>query len=176
MLRVEDTALQTPVEFSPALLAKFADKVSRYPEGKQKAALLPILHDVQAELGWLSSQAMDKVAEYLQIEPIEVYEVATFYTMYFLKPQGKYMLEVCRTGPCCLVGAEKIMDYIEQKLGVKEGDVTPDGLFSWRGVECLAACGFGPVLQIGPEYTFYENLTPASVDQLVGDLRAKANN
>ena len=176
MLRVEDAAVQTPVTFSPALLEKFADKVSRYPEGKQKGALLPILHDVQAELGWLSSAAMDKVAGYLKIEPIEVYEVATFYTMYFLKPQGKYMLEVCRTGPCCLVGAEKIMDHIEQKLGVKEGDVTPDGLFSWRGVECLAACGFGPVLQIGPEYTFYENLTPESVDRLIGDLKAKANN
>ena len=175
MLRVENTT-NVPVEFSTQLLAKFADKVSRYPEGKQKSALLPILHDVQAEFGWLSVPAMDKVAEYLKIEPIEVYEVATFYTMYFLRPQGKYMLEVCRTGPCCLVGAEKIMDHIEQTLGVKEGEVTPDGLFSWRGVECLAACGFGPVLQIGPEYTFYENLTPESVDRLIGDLRAKANN
>lgn len=174
MLKVENT--HTPVEFSTQLLAKFADKVSRYPEGKQKSALLPILHDVQAEFGWLSVPAMDKVAEYLKIEPIEVYEVATFYTMYLLRPQGKYLLEVCRTGPCCLVGAEKIMDYIEQKLGVKEGEVTPDGLFSWRGVECLAACGFGPVLQIGPEYTFYENLTPESVDQLISDLKAKANN
>ncbi|MCJ8210770.1 NAD(P)H-dependent oxidoreductase subunit E [Mucilaginibacter sp. RS28] len=174
MLKVQDT--NVPVEFSTQLLAKFADKVSRYPEGKQKSALLPILHDVQAEFGWLSVPAMDKVAEYLGIEPIEVYEVATFYTMYFLRPQGKYVLEVCRTGPCCLVGAEKIMDHIEQKLGVKEGEVTPDGLFSWRGVECLAACGFGPVLQIGPEYTFYENLTPESVDQLIGDLKAKANN
>jgi NADH-quinone oxidoreductase subunit E len=174
MLKVEDT--QTPVEFSPALQAQMADMVSRYPEGKQKSALLPILHAVQAEHGWLSSKAMDKVAEYLRIEPIEVYEVATFYTMYFLRPQGKYMLEVCRTGPCCLVGAEKIMDQIEQTLGVKEGDITPDGLFSWRGVECLAACGFGPVLQIGPEYTFYEKLTPESVNQLISDLKVKANN
>lgn len=174
MLKVEHT--QEPVEFSADLLSKFADKVSRYPEGKQKSALLPILHDVQAELGWLSPVAMDKVAAYLNIEPIEVYEVATFYTMYLLRPQGKYLFEVCRTGPCCLVGAEKIMDHLEQKLGVKEGEVTADGLFSWRGVECLAACGFGPVLQIGPEYTFYENLTPESVDQLISDLTAKANN
>ncbi len=176
MLRVEDNQLQAPVEFSPELTGKFADKLSRYPADKKKAALLPILHDVQAELGWLSAAAMDKVAEYLGIEPIEVYEVATFYTMYFLRPQGKYVLEVCRTGPCCLVGAEKIMDHIEQRLGVKEGDVTTDGLFSWRGVECLAACGFGPVLQIGPEYTFYENLTPESVDHLISDLKVKANN
>ena len=175
MLRVENTEY-LPVEFSTELTDQFADIVSRYPEGKQKSALLPILHLVQAEFGWVSAPAMDKVAEYLGIQPVEVYEVATFYTMYFMRPQGKYALEVCRTGPCCLVGAEKIMDHIEQTLGIKEGEVTADGLFSWRGVECLAACGFGPVLQIGPEYTFYEKLTNESVDQLIGDLKAKANN
>ncbi|PTQ99253.1 NADH dehydrogenase subunit E [Mucilaginibacter yixingensis] len=173
MLKVEDT--QTPVTFRPELVKQFDEIVSRYPQGKQKSALLPILHLVQAEFGWVSAPAMDKVAEYLSIQPIEVYEVATFYTMYFMRPQGKYALEVCRTGPCCLVGAEKIMDHIEQKLGVKEGEVTEDGLFSWRGVECLAACGFGPVLQIGPEYTFYENLTPESVDRLIDDLKSRGN-
>ncbi len=175
MLRVEDTE-QAPVTFSAELIAKFDDIVSRYPVGKQKSGLLPILHLVQAEYGWVSAPAMDKVAAYLGILPIEVYEVATFYTMYFMRPQGKYVLEVCRTGPCEIVGAGKIIDYIENKLGVKEGAITADGLFSWRGVECLAACGFGPVLQIGPEYTFYERLTPESVDQLISDLKAKANN
>ena len=175
MLRVEDTT-GVPVTFSPDLIKKFDDVVSRYPKGKQKSGLLPILHLVQAEYGWVSSPAMDKVAEYLDIQPIEVYEVATFYTMYFMRPQGKYVLEVCRTGPCGIVGAEKIMDHIEEKLGVKEGEVTPDGLFSWRGVECLAACGFGPVLQIGPEYTFYERLTNESVDALISELRTKAGN
>ena len=174
MLKVEQTS--APVEFSPALVKQFDEIVSRYPKGKQKSALLPILHLVQAEYGWVSTPAMDKVAEYLDLQPIEVYEVATFYSMYFMRPQGKYMLEVCRTGPCCLVGAEKIMDHIEEKLGVKEGEVTADGLFSWRGVECLAACGYGPVLQIGPEYTFYENLTNDSVDQLIDELKKKANN
>ncbi len=170
MLKVEE---QTPVEFSSALLSKFDEIKSRYPEGKQKSALLPLLHLVQAEYGWVSTPAMDKVAAYLNIKPIEVYEVATFYTMYFLKPQGKYALEVCRTGPCCLVGAEKILKHLEDKLGVKEGEVTADGLFSFRGVECLAACGFGPVLQISPEYTFYENLTEESVDKLIEDLKNK---
>lgn len=170
MLSVQENQ---PVEFSAALLNQFAEIVKRYPEGKQKSALLPVLHLVQAEYGWLSTAAMDKVAEYLKIQPIEVYEVATFYTMYFLKPQGKFMLEVCRTGPCCLVGAEKIMQHIENKLGVKEGEVTADGLFSWRGVECMAACGYGPVLQIGPDYTFYENLTEQSVDELIETLRNK---
>jgi NADH-quinone oxidoreductase subunit E len=172
MLKVEDT---TAVEFSIELTNKFAEIVSRYPEGKHKSALLPILHEVQAVNGWLSAPAMDKVAAYLNILPIEVYEVASFYSMYFLKPQGKFVLEVCRTGPCCLVGAEKIMDYIGEKLGVIENEVTADGLFSYRGVECLAACGFAPVLQIGPEYTFYENLTAESVDQLIGDLKEKAS-
>ena len=169
MLRVEDA--QVSVEFTPELLNKFADIVSRYPAGKQKSGLLPILHETQAVFGWLSVDAMDKVAKYLDILPIEVYEVASFYSMYFLRPQGKYVLEVCRTSGCCLVGAEKIMDHIETTLGVKEGEVTADGLFSWRGVECLAACGFGPVLQIGPEYTFYENLTNESVDKLIGNLK-----
>lgn len=170
MLRVEDT---TAVEFPAALISKCQEIIGRYPEGRQKSALLPILHEVQAVFGWLSSNAMDQVAEMLNIKAIEVYEVATFYTMYFLQPKGKYVLEVCRTGPCCLVGAEKIMDYIGEKLGVKEGEVTPDGLFSYRGVECLAACGYAPVLQIGPEYTFYENLTPESVDALIAELKGK---
>nr|WP_294897372.1 NAD(P)H-dependent oxidoreductase subunit E [uncultured Pedobacter sp.] len=170
MLRVEDT---NAVEFSAELLAKCNEIISRYPEGKQKSALLPILHEVQAVFGWLSANAMEKVADILNIKDIEVFEVATFYSMYFLKPQGKYVLEVCRTGPCCLVGAEKLMDYIGEKLGVKENEVTPDGLFSYRGVECLAACGYAPVLQIGPEYTFYENLTPESVDKLIEELKSK---
>ena len=159
--------------FNDTQMAEFKRLVSRYPEGKQKSALLPLLHLVQAEFGWTSVPAMDKVAEYLNIQSIEVYEVASFYTMYFLQPKGKYVLEVCRTGPCCLVGAEKIMTHIESKLGVKEGEVTEDGLFSWRGVECLAACGYAPVLQIGPDYTFYENLTEQSVDELIDNLRKK---
>ncbi|QPH38190.1 NADH-quinone oxidoreductase subunit NuoE family protein [Pedobacter endophyticus] len=171
MLKVEE---QTPVTLSAELLAKFDEVKSRYPEGKQKSALLPLLHLVQAEYLWVPTSAMDQVAAYLNIQPIEVYEVATFYTMYFLKPQGKYALEVCRTGPCCLVGAEKILDHLENKLGVKEGEVTADGLFSFRGVECLAACGYGPVLQISPEYTFYENLTTESVDKLIEDLKNKS--
>lgn len=172
MLKVEEIQA---VEFSSDLLTKFEEIVGRYPEDRRKSALLPILHEVQAVYSWLSPEAMDKVAAFLRIEPIEVYEVATFYTMYHLKPKGKYVLEVCRTGPCCLVGAEKIIDYIGEKLGVKEGEVTPDGLFSYRGVECLAACGYAPVLQIGPEYTFHENLTPASVDQLIENLTLKAS-
>ncbi len=163
----------TETEFSSDLITKFGEIVNHYPDGKQKSALLPVLHLVQAEYGWVSPASMDQIAAFLHIQPIEVYEVATFYTMFFLRPQGKYVLEVCRTGPCCLVGAEKIMDHIEKTLGVKEGEVTADGKFSWRGVECLAACGMAPVLQIGPEYTFYEKLTEESVDKLIQDLKNK---
>jgi NADH-quinone oxidoreductase subunit E len=170
MLKVTETQ---EITFSNELIKQFDEIVTRYPGGKQKSALLPILHLVQAEFGWVSTPAMDKVAAYLQILPIEVYEVATFYTMFFLQPQGKYVLEVCRTGPCSLVGAEKMMQHIEKKLGVKEGEVTKDGLFSWRGVECLAACGMAPVLQIGPDYTYYEHLTTEKVDVLVDELKSK---
>ncbi|MBK0382285.1 NAD(P)H-dependent oxidoreductase subunit E [Pedobacter sp. SD-b] len=170
MLSVTEIEKQE-ITFSADLLNKMGEIVGRYPEGKQKSALLPILHEVQAVYGWVSPEAMDKVADFLDLQSIEVYEVATFYSMYFLRPQGKYVLEVCRTGPCCLVGAEKIMDYIGEKLGVKEGEITTDGLFSYRGVECLAACGYAPVLQIGPEYTFYENLTTESVDRLIEELK-----
>ena len=170
MLKVTETQ---EITFSNELIKQFDEIVTRYPEGKQKSALLPILHLVQAEFGWVSTPAMDKVAAYLDILPIEVYEVATFYTMFFLQPQGKYVLEVCRTGPCNLVGAEKMMQHIEKKLGVKEGEVTKDGLFSWRGVECLAACGMAPVLQIGPDYTYYEHLTTEKVDVLVDELKSK---
>lgn len=173
MLSVKENLI---VNFSAELLKSFAEIVSRYPEGKQKSALLPILHLVQEEYGWVSTDAMDKVASFLSIQPVEVYEVASFYTMYFLEPRGKYNLEVCRTGPCCLVGAERIMKYIEDKLGVKEGEVTEDGLFSWRGVECSAACGYGPVLQIGPDYTYYENLTEEKVDELIRELKQKVQN
>ena len=95
MLRVENTS--APVEFSPELISKFDEIVSRYPEGKQKSALLPILHLVQAEFGWLSPGAMDKVADYLHLQDIEVYEVATFYTMYNRDPVGKYHVQVCTT-------------------------------------------------------------------------------
>ncbi len=170
MLKVTETQ---EITFSNELIKQFDELVTRYPEGKQKSALLPILHLVQAEFGWVSTASMDKVAAYLHILPIEVYEVATFYTMFFLQPQGKYVLEVCRTGPCSLVGAEKMMQHIEKKLGVKEGEVTKDGLFSWRGVECLAACGMAPVLQIGPDYTYYEHLTTEKLDALVDELKSK---
>ena len=150
--------------------------LKRYPEGRQKSALLPLLHLAQEDnAGWLSVDAMDHVASVLDIKPIEVYEVASFYTMFHLKPVGRYVLEVCRTGPCCLVGAEKILEYLQKKLNIKIGETTADGLFTLKTVECLAACGYGPVLQIGPEYYYYENLTEEKVDELIDNLKKQAD-
>ena len=109
----------TPIQFSPETLAKAKEIINRYPETKQKSALLPILHLAQAEFdGWLSSETMDYVASLLNIQPIEVYEVASFYSMYNLKPVGKCHLEVCRTGPCWLNGADDLVDYLEKKLNI----------------------------------------------------------
>lgn len=158
------------VAFSERALALVQKMMHRYPEGKHKSAILPILHLAQAEFGgWLSAPVMDYVASLLRIEPIEVYEVASFYSMFNLKPVGKCVIEVCRTGPCWLVGAEDIVKYLEEKLQIKVGETTADGMFTLKTVECLAACGFAPVAQIGE--TYYEKLTCNSVDQLLEDLR-----
>lgn len=158
------------IRFSAEQLEEVRQMIARYPEGRQKSALLPVLHLAQAAFdNWLSPEVMDYVAGLLDIEPIEVYEVASFYTMFNLQPVGKYVLETCRTGPCCLVGAEKLQGYIEEKLGIRPGETTADGMFTLKPVECLAACGFGPVMQVGA--TYYERLTPAKIDELLERFR-----
>ena len=147
--------------------------IARYPEGKQKSALLPVLHLAQEEFGgWLSTDTMDYVASLLRLEPIEVYEVATFYSMYNLKPVGKYMFEVCQTGPCMLRGSDDIIAYIGEKLGIRPGETTADGLFTLKTVECLGACGYAPMMQMGK--TFREHLTKEKVDQIINECSTRA--
>ncbi len=144
--------------------------MARYPPGRQKSAILPVLHLAQAEFdGWLSSPVMDYVASLLGIKPIEVYEVASFYSMFNLKPVGKCVIEVCRTGPCWLMGAEDIVTYLEKKLGIKTGETTPDGMFTLKTVECLASCGTAPMMQVGEKY--HENLTCEKLDEILGEYR-----
>lgn len=158
-------------KFSEETLALVNRIIKRYPEGRQKSALLPVLHLAQSEFnGWLSPQVMDYVASLLNIRPIEVYEVATFYSMYNTEPVGKCLLEVCQTGPCWLRGADDIVEHLEKKLGIKNGETTADGMFTLKTVECLGSCGTAPMLQCGAEY--YENLTPEKVDALVEKLKA----
>lgn len=160
------------IKFSPDTLALANQIIARYPEGKHKSALLPLLHLAQAEFdGWLSVPAMDYVASLLNIQPIEVYEVASFYTMYNLKPVGKCVIEVCRTSSCWLRGAEDIVNHIEKKLGIKEGETTQDGMFTLKTVECLGSCGSAPMLMCGAQ--FHENLTFEKVDALLEKWRTE---
>jgi NADH-quinone oxidoreductase subunit E len=166
--------IQTKIEFKPETLKEIDRIIKQFPEGKQKSALLRVLHLAQHEFdNWLSVDGMDYVARLLHINPIEVYEVATFYSMYNVEKVGKVVIEFCHTGPCCLVGAEKILKHIESSLNIKPGQTTEDGMFTLKAVECLGACGYGPMLQIGE--TFYENLTEEKVDTLLNDFRLKFN-
>src|SRR4029078_1094423 len=162
------------VEFSNESLEKANQIISRYPDGKQKSALLPLLHLAQNEFGgYLSVEVMEYVARMLHIQPIEVYEVATFYSMYNLQPVGRFMLEVCHTGPCEIRGAEKLISTLENKLGIKVGETTSDGLFTLKRVECLAVCGYAPMLQCGERY--YEYLdSEEKIDKLLNEFRNKA--
>jgi len=161
------------IQFSEKKLSLVNEMLQRYPAGKQKSALLPVLHIAQEEFGgWLSVEAMDYVASLLDIQPIEVYEVATFYSMYNLKPVGKFVFEVCQTGPCMLNGSDQIIGYIKQKLNIKVGETTADGLFTLKTVECLGACGYAPMMQFGK--TYREHLTKEKVDKIIEECRANA--
>ena len=162
------------IKFSEEKLKKVSEIIQRYPEGKQKSALLPVLHLAQDEFGgWLDTPVMDYVATLLSIEPIEVYEVASFYSMYNLKPVGKYLFEVCQTGPCMINGSDDIIGYIKTKLNIGVGETTADGLFTLKTVECLCACGYAPMMQLGK--TYREHLTKEKVDAIVAECRSKAN-
>lgn len=159
------------IRFSEQTLNKVNEIIARYPEGKQKSALIPILHLAQDHFsGWLDVPVMDYVAEILQIKPIEVYEVATFYTMFHTKPVGKYVFEVCQTGPCMVKGSDDIIKYIEDKLGIKPGETTADGLFTLKPAECLGACGYAPMMQLGKFYR--EHLTKEKVDSIIEECRS----
>ena len=161
------------IKFSSEKLAEIKNIITRYPQGKQKSALLPVLHLAQQEFGgWLSVETMDYVAALLQLQPIEVYEVATFYSMYNVKPVGKYVFEVCQTGPCMLNGSDNIIEYIQQKLNIKPGETTTDGIFTLKTVECLGACGYAPMMQLGKNYR--EHLTKEKVDMIIEECRKNA--
>jgi len=151
-------------------LDRVKELISHYPEGKYKSALLPVLHIAQDHFGgWLNPEVMDYVAELMNILPVEVYEVATFYSMYNLKPVGKYIFEVCQTGPCMINGSDDIIEYIKSTLGIGVGETTSDGLFTLKTVECLGACGYAPMMQLGK--TYREHLTKEKVDSIIEECR-----
>ncbi|HRH37035.1 MAG TPA: NAD(P)H-dependent oxidoreductase subunit E [Flavobacteriales bacterium] len=161
-----------PFAFSQTGLEECKALMARYPEGRSKSALIPILHIAQSENdGWLSVNAMDAVAHLMGLRHIEVYEVASFYSMFNLHPVGTYVLDVCRTTPCMLRGSDDLIAHLEKKLGVHCGETTKDGMFTLKGVECLGSCGTAPMLQCGAQ--FHENLTVERADALIDELRAK---
>jgi len=161
------------LSFPPEKIAKVKELIARYPDGKQKSAILPILHLAQEHFGgWLSTEVMDYVAELLNILPVEVYEVATFYSMYNLRPVGKYVFEVCQTGPCMINGSDEIIQYIKTTLAINVGETTSDGMFTLKTVECLGACGYAPMMQLGK--TYREHLTKEKVGSIISECRKSA--
>ena len=143
------------------------DILARYPV--KRSALLPLLYMAQREQGYVTEAAMQEIAGILRLTPPQVYETATFYTMLNLKPVGKFHLQVCKSLMCALVGSDTVIGWISAKLGIKPGETTPDKLFTLSIVECLAACGTGPMMQVNDDY--YERLTEEKLDRILADLR-----
>ncbi len=155
------------VKFPDESLKRFDEIVRRYP--KKEAAMLPVLRLAQEEFGYLSAEAIDYVARIMETPVAHVYGVVTFYTMLNMKPVGRHHIQLCRTLPCALAGAEKISALIKAKLGIGVGETTPDGKFTVSEVECLASCGSGPMMQLNDDY--YENLTEAKVAEILEKLK-----
>lgn len=155
--------------FTPANEAEAKRHIAKYPAGRQQSAVMPLLYIVQKQEGWVPVAAMDVVAEMLEMPPIGVYEVATFYTMFNLEPVGRYLIQVCTTTPCMLRDSDGIVDACMKHLGVGWEETTADGLFTMKEVECLGACVNAPMVQINDD--FYEDLTPQT---MVGILEALA--
>lgn len=144
--------------------------VAKFPEGKQRSAVIEALRTVQHENdGYLTPQLMDAVADYLDLPPIQVYEVATFYSIFETKPVGRCHISVCTNISCHLRGADKIVEHLEKRLGIKTGESTPDKKFFLKQEEeCLAACNNAPMMMI--DHVYYENLTPEKVDEIMEGL------
>jgi len=166
-----DNNADTPFTWTPENEAKFEALFAKYPKNRKQSAVMPLLQMAQKQNdNWLPLSAMNAVAKLLDIPPIRVYEVATFYTMYNREPMPKYHLQVCGTTHCLVCGADKIIDVIEKHLGVKVGETTPDNMFSIQEVECLGACVNAPMLQVNNE-VFYENLNEENTIRLLEGLR-----
>jgi len=160
-----------PFVFSRGNAAKAAEIIARYPQGRQASAIMPLLDIAQRQAGgWLPREAMEYVADKLEVPHIRAYEIATFYTMYNLEPVGEHLVQVCTTTPCWLRGSSDIVSVCEKVLGISVGETSPDGKFTLREVECLGACVNAPMLQIGVDY--YEDLDVPATEKLLDDLRA----
>ena len=157
-------------ELTPENRERAKAHIAKYPPGRQASAVLALLDLAQRQEGWVSRAAMDTVARMLDMAPIRVYEVATFYTMFNLRPVGRYLLQVCTTTPCWLRGSDAVVQACEQKLDIGLGGTTPDGLFTLVEVECLGACVNAPILQVNDDY--YEDLDGAATVALIVALKS----
>ena len=158
-------------EFTAENIERAKAHIAKYPPGRQASAVLPLLWIAQEQHGgWLPRAAMDHVAGLLEMAPIRIYEVATFYTMFNLRPVGRYLLQACTTTPCWLRGSDVVVEACERKLGIAVGDSTADGLFTLVEVECLGACVNAPILQVNDD--FYEDLDGPATERLLDALRA----
>ncbi len=154
---------------SEVAVAEIEKYLAKYPEDQRQSAVMGALHAVQDDNGgYLTTELMDAIADYIGMPRIAVYEVATFYSMYELKPVGKHKICICTNISCQICGADEIVSHLNNKLGIKFGEATEDGRFSLKEVECLGACGGAPMFQIGRNY--YENLTTEKVDQILDSL------
>ncbi len=154
---------------SPEVRAEIDGWIAKYPPEWKQSAVMGALSVVQDDNGgWLTTELMNAVAAYLEMSPIAVYEVATFYSMYELKPVGKHKICICTNVSCMINKADIIVDHLRERLGIGFGEVTEDGRYSLKEVECLGACGGAPMMQIGKQY--YENLTPQIVDAILEGL------
>lgn len=162
-----------PSPFTPEQQQRFDERfeqaVAKYPSERRRAALLPVLHLAQDELGWLPDAALAYVGFRLDVPPVRVREVATFYTMYRLRPVGRQHLGVCNSISCWVMGSEEILKQCEQKLGIRPGEMTADGQFSLEEVACLAACGAAPALLVN-NFGYVDNLTAQKVEELIDRL------
>jgi NADH-quinone oxidoreductase subunit E len=146
---------------------QFDELVARYPE--KRSALIPLLHEVQAEVGHLSPEAVAWVAEYLGLSPADVMSVASFYDMLHLEPVGTHLIYVCQNLTCALRGSERLIRHLETTLGIRMGETTPDGKITLKRMECLASCGTAPSIQVDGIY--HHEVTPEALDALLADLR-----
>ena len=146
---------------------RFDELTKRYPE--KRSALIPILHEAQATVGYLKPEAIEWVADYLGLSAAEVMSVASFYDMFNLERVGKHMITVCQNLSCSLLGADRLIQHLESRLGIRMGETTPDGLITLKRMECLASCGTAPTIQIDGIY--YERMTSQRLDELLDKLR-----
>ena len=154
-------------------MARIDREVAKYPVDQKQSAVMSALAIAQDEKGWLATETMDFIAKYLGMPPVAVYEVATFYAMYNLKPAGKYKVTICTNLPCALRDAVKSADYLKAKLGIGFGETTPDGLVTLQEGECMGACGDAPVLLVNNK-RMCSWMRPSEIDALIAELRAGA--